>query len=482
MKRIFIIIIVAIILIQVYGCGVILKLKRDDGEFFPSGIDSLTAVESDSITSRLFVSEARKRKAFELFSEAQQNYELADSLWDFISTKQQDTADSIFLQIRNEKRNIISQKLERAAHELRKAARIDPFNLTIKDLLAKVYTLQGDFTEESAYYEKAIIELKEIISRDKSEHVLYYRLGENYYKLNEWQKAYQNYRQAEHVLLQTAFLNEKKEKKLLAGNYVVVDSIDAEIHFRYVYYQAITVAKLYNTELALSLFQKAQQIAPSKNQLKFVDNYTKWIRWDGGNIAASEKKNQCLQLIKEKKYKQAKIGFEDMIDDLNTQKARDEIGWRIACIEYEYLDQEKKGCDRLYKIIKNQPVNENNGLPVDPDYKRYFTDCGKMFYKLGLNLKKKSKYKSAYRCFENASQIQWFGRWESLLELAKLTVQDPDKTLEIINLILSSPHNLDKTEHLDALTLKLKALKRFGTNRLDDVKNTYKQIRTLQQR
>ena len=464
------------------GCGVIIKFQKDDGNFFPAGIDSLTAVESDSITSRLFVTEDRKSKALDLYNEALTNHEIADSLWALIKDKQKDTADSLFSESLHEKRAIISQKLEKAGNELRKAARIDPFNLALKDLLAKVYTLQGDFSEETSFYEKAIFELKQIISRDKSEHVLYYRLGENYYKLNEWEKAYENYRQAENVLLETAFLNEKQEKKLLAGNYIITDSIDAEIHFRYVYYQAITVAKLYNTELALSLFQRAQQIAPSQNQLEFVDNYTKWIRWDGGNIAASEKKNQCLQLIKEKKYQQAKAGFEELIDDLNTQKARDEIGWRIATIEYQYLDQEINGCERLHNIIKNQPVNKKTGLPFDPDYKRYFTDCGKMFFKLGLNLKKKSEYKLAYRCFENASQIQWFGRWQSLLELSKLTVQDPDKTLEIINLILNSQHNLSKSEHLDALTLKLNALKRFGTSRLDEVKNTYQQIRTLQQR
>lgn len=473
---------ISLIFIQLNGCGGILKFQKDEGNFFPAGIDSLTAVESDSITSRLFVTEDKKLKAFVLFNEAIINHEIADSLWALIKDKQQDSSDSLVSENLNEKRIIINQKLEKAGNELRKASIIDPFNLTIKDLLAKVYTLQGDYSEKTLYYEKAIIELKEIISRDKSEHVLYYRLGENYYKLNEWEKAYENYRQAELVLMQTAFLNEKQEKKLLAGNYIVSDSIDADIHFRYVYYQAITVAKLYNTELALSLFQRAQQIAPSQNQLEFVDNYTKWIRWDGGNIAASEQKNQCLQLIKEKKYELAKAGFEDLIDDLNTQKARDEIGWRIAGLEYQYLDQEMKGCDRLHNIIKNQPVNKNNGLPLDPDYKRYFTDCGKMFFKLGLNLKKKSDYKSAYRCFDNASQIQWFGQWQSLLELAKLTVQDPDKTLEIINLILSSQHNLSKAEHLEALTLKLNALKRFGTSRLDEVKNTYQQIRTLQQR
>jgi len=467
------------------GCGVISKLKNNEEVFIFPGIDSLTAVTSDSISNQLFVCESRKFKANSLFNKAKKHYQIADSLWIISKEIKIDSTDSLHGNLsakKHELSNIIIEKITKAENHFKKAIRLNPFDLNIKDIFASVYFLHGRISNDSNYFEKSIDLLKEINNKDKSNHFLYYRLGENYYYLKDWQNAYQNYHQAENALLNTAFLNSRKGKEFLAGRYVGPDSVDAATHFRYVYYQAITISKLYNTELALSLFQRAQQIAPSQDQLKMVENFTRWIKWDDGNIAASEKKNTYLQYLKEKKFKPAKSGFEKLIKELNTQKAIDEINWQVALIEYEFLDQQEKACQRLNEIVQNTPIDQETSLPIDQDYRQYFTDCGKMFFKLGIDYKKNSKYKDAYRCFDSASQIHWPGKWRSMLEIAKLLSQNPEKSLKIINQILDSQHNLNKAEQLDVLTLKLNALKRFGTTKLEESKDTYQQIRDLQKK
>jgi len=486
MKKLLLYLMFSYILLQ-NSCGIFIKINKDDGVYIPPGIDSLTAVVSDSITNRLFVSESRKSKAQSLYDKAKENYEIADSLWIMLTSLSPDSCDSLEDKKKrktDELTNKIYKRINKAENELKKAKKLNPYELSIKDLLAYLYLLYGNFSTDQEFYKKSIYELKEIILKEKCDHTLYDRLGQNYYKLKDWAKAYQNYKQAEKVLLETAFLNTKNEKKVFAGEgeFIETDSVDTDVLFRYVYFQAITGAKLYDTELALSLFKKAQQITPLPDQLKLVENYTKWIKWDEGNIAASEKKNIYLKLIDEKKYKEAKSGFEELIKELNTHKAKDEIGWQIAVIEYQFLDQQEKGCKRLFEIIKNIDIDETTGLPVDHDYKQYVTDCGTMFYKLGFQYKKQSKYKKAFKYFENAAQINWSGKWVSLLEIAKLSVHNPDKSLTIINQILSGNHNLNKSQHAQVLTLKLNALKRFGPERLEEIKDTYREIRSLQSR
>lgn len=476
MKKLYLHFLVLFVLIY-NGCSTITKIKKSDGIFIPVGIDSLTAIESDSITNQLFVPESKRLNALSVYMKAKVDYGIADSLYKIFCSIKQNSSDSLKLKKKDELVHQISEKLNYAEYNLKKAVRLNPFDISIKDLLASVYFLHGNFSTDPKFYHESIKFLYAMLTKEKGEHIIYYRLGENYYQLENWHKAYQNYQQAEKVLLATAVLNKSRR---IHVNEAKTDSIDQMIHFRYVYYQAIAASKLYNTELALSLFQRAKQLAPSADQLNLVDNYTDWIQWDGGNIPASEKKNTIFELIKQNQFAKAKAEFQELRKELNTQTARDEIDWHIAKIEYEYLYQTKEGCQRLFTIIKNTPLDKNTGLPVDSNYQKYFDDCGVMFFKLGLDYKRKSKYKDSYQCFINASQIQWQGRWKSLLEVARLSTQDPHKTLALLNQIFMGEHNLNRVEKIDMLTLKLNALKRFGVERINDVRDTYLQIRSLQ--
>ena len=100
--------------------------------------------------------------------------------------------------------------------------------------MAYVYLLYGNLSNNQEFYKKSIYELKEIILKEKCDHTLYDRLGQNYYKLKDWTNAYPNYKHAEKVLLETAFLNNKSEKKVFAGEgeFIETDSVDTEVLFR----------------------------------------------------------------------------------------------------------------------------------------------------------------------------------------------------------------------------------------------------------
>ena len=66
---------------------------------------------------------------------------------------------------------------------------------------------------------------------------------------------------------------------------------------------------------------------------------------------------------------------------LITQKARDEIDWRLARVEYQ-LKKREKAAERLLNLVQRTPKNVN-GMPVDSTYIQYFTDFGTICFNIG---------------------------------------------------------------------------------------------------
>ncbi|MBN2009614.1 hypothetical protein JW960_09755 [candidate division KSB1 bacterium] len=443
----------------------------------PAGVDSLVAVQADSITAFLFTDEKSKIKAAQWFTKAKLRLAEAESLF----VNWQSISDSLLNQSdKDSPRNKLHQSMLKSIISAENAANrsieYNPFDYNTRSLIAQAYFFHGQITGTDFYYKRSKEILKSIIQQEKGEHSLYFRLGESCYQLNDWNCAYENYKLAENVLLSTTFA----EKYGNGNGHSSKNSVDHHAQFRYVSHQAIARARQYDNKNALILFKRAATMAVTATDSELVDNYIDWIQWDGGNIVTAEKKNHLMVLLKEKRYREARDGFEQLINELETQTAKDEINWRIALIEYEYLNQKEKACDRMHEIVRHiSSVNMKN-LPADSEYRQYASDAGAMFYKLGFDYKKLSQYKNAYRCFSTASDIEWYGKSKSLLELAKLSIHDATQTLDIVNEILKDDNDLNGQELLQVYTLKLNALKRFGRERLTEIQETYRQIKALQ--
>ena len=478
MKRCVYIIPLMIGLFICSGCSPHLRIQGRLA--MPAGVDSLIAVRADSITARLYVQEKNKQEASRMYHVAAYHYDRAESLWVDLQQLEQPAApeNTRADKSHTEKRiHVIHEHITTAEQAAVKARRLNPFDYNIPSLLARIYYLHGSISGATDFFRQSIDHLISIIKREKGEHVLYFRLGECYYQLQEWAKAYENYQRAEQVLLATAWMQPMPGGQQSAGR----DSVDHRILFRYIYHQAIASAKQYDNKNALTLFARAKTYAISHADSELVDNYISWIQWDGGNIATAEMKSKLLQLLKQEKYEEAKNGFEQLIGKLHTQSAKDEINWRIACIEYEFLDQKEAACQRMQEIVRRlSDQSVISGQNVTEEYRQYATDAGTMFYKLGIEYKRKSRYKKALRCFSTAADIEWYGKEKSLLELAKLSIHNPEQTLNIVNQILEDENDLSLPDKLHVYTLKLNALKRFGRNRLTEIQETYRKIKSLQ--
>jgi len=449
---------------------------------YPEGVDSLIVSKSDSIIANLFVDFAGKQKAEKLAKQAQDAFTQADSIWKKLEKFQADSAEKfseINLDSTTAGSNILRKKiidfLVIAEKNFLQAIKFDPFPLHIKNGLAQTYMLWARIEKPGYYYEKALSGFKDMANYERGEHLLFYKLGECYFQLNKWDQALFHYRQAEKILLETEFYADSVVLQAQEN-----DSIKKELHFNYLYSQAVCLSRMYEAEKALSMLKSAKDVASSTAQKKIAERFEDWLNWDNGNIHAAEEKNDILELIKNRKYGEAVERFEKLKHQLTDPYAIDEIDWRIAGLEFNYLNKKQVACNRLLGIIKKHRSNRYNSPQLVALFDKYVTDCGTMHYHLGMDYVQKAEFKQAHQFMAQGAKLDWYGKYKCKLELAKLTRHDPKASLQIIEEVLHDQENLTNVERLAALEIKLIALRKLGPQYLNETKQIYHQIRELQ--
>ncbi len=451
----------------------------------PEGVDSLIVTKSDSIIKYLFVDFSSKQKAEKLAEEAQVSLNQADSIWRKLKIMSPDSTKLTSLVALDSNSKIleesttllkeVKENLQKAEGNFLHSIKLNPFPLTTKDGLAQTYMLWANTERTDFYYEKAVAVFNDMISSEKGEHLLFYKLAECYYQLNDWEQALLNYREAEKILLSTTFYADSVLHEASSN-----DSVKNDFHFNYLYSQAVCLARMYKAKESLSVLKKAKEKAPSIERKKIADRFEDWLNWDNGNIHAAEEKNFILELIRKENYEESVSRFEKLKNQLSDQIAIDEIEWRIAGLEFNYLNKKQHACERLLYIIKKNEKASYCAPQLVSTYQKYVTDCGIMHYHLGMDYIQNADYKHAQNYLEQGAKLNWYGNYKCQLELAKLNKHDPQISLEIIEQVLKDQTNLTGPEKLTALEIKLSALRKLGPQYLNETKQIYNQIRELQ--
>ncbi|MCI0514040.1 hypothetical protein L0128_12565 [candidate division KSB1 bacterium] len=479
-----------ILLILVTGC--VSTGGKRPAVMIPPGVDSLVAISSDSLVDSLFVDPNLQKKARELTQQGKQRVDQSDSLWNLINAKKDtqkvvteiekkrasdakykgsqkiqvalskfhtDAADSVTQQlIRTE----IYKLLEEAQRLFEQALVDNPFDEETKAWLAKVYQMMAQRFQNTKNYERAVQVLKSLIRVNQSEPHWYYQLGINYWSLKNWSDAYENFKQAENVLMAITPLKigeiPRDSTQLIAKMHAV--PVDTAKLYEYVYFQADTKAKLYEAEAALTLLQRALNIAKTDLEKQSILNYIDWIKWDEGNIRASELRDHNIALEKNGNYDSAARGFRKLLKVLKTNRTKAEINWRISLLEFGFLNQHEKGIERLARVIRRTP-KDSLGAARDTTYRRYFDNYGVMCYNMGIR-NVLNKPKIAFMYFRQAVTINCPVRGKSYLELAKLSISNPAKVIEMCHHALDYSENLALKEKIEAYRLLVEGYKRQG--------------------
>jgi hypothetical protein len=217
--------VVFILCIFIVSCAVQQPVVKDEklSRKIPPGIDTLTTIVADSIFSLVAVDEHDANSAADFFDEANLVEDLADSLWlesqgglvtglDTLLALRQLSRAEIYL-MRNPESYKQTKKLMKKLGKLspqvladvsknlmkqgvgffENAIRHHRFNMTYRQGFSKFLQKLAERTGDKNYLIRAAEEGERVVFVIKDQHVLYYDLGEIYFKLREWNNAFKNY-------------------------------------------------------------------------------------------------------------------------------------------------------------------------------------------------------------------------------------------------------------------------------------------------
>jgi len=439
--------------------------------FYLPGVDSSVARDANQFSDRIIVDFNRRKQANFWYNRGKNSFQVADSFFNlyhheqkkdsivinlYISWRQKynttDCNSKILDEIKSYKLDQVCLTILDSAYTAAYHAKsLNPYDLNIRSLLIKIYLKRGEISNDTIYYTRAIEELNNFLLVDKSNPYIYEKLAECYYVLQDWENCYKFFHKAEQILkIVSKFKCETNQKKDTPPDTT-----------RLVYYlrkQGDAKAKLYDAEDAIHYFAKAKELSNSENTRQELQNILNWINWDGGNIHASETKDEILMMENNSDYKKARGEYLELLKKLETKKAKNEINWKIASIEYNYLGRKKQALKRLFPVIQQIRKSKQN----NPLHTVYLKDYAAMCYSVGMEHFNENRFRLAYIYMNQASQIDWKHKGDCFYQLAVLSSENPAETISNCNKALKCSDQLSENLKEDIYEMLAVSYKRKG--------------------
>ncbi|MGH7454392.1 MAG: tetratricopeptide repeat protein, partial [bacterium] len=475
----------ALLLCSCAGGSKTKMVKTAEGKIeVPAGVDTSVAFASNRMARQLFVEYPMQARAKRVADSAVVRFERSEDLWKILEGKLDSSAvvDTVaaiekfneagrsLLQARDFDKKAAASPMDGAilrqeslkALETARAAfevslRFNPFDNNTKLWLARTYQRLAERFLNEQNYIKAIGILEHLVRLERDQHALYARLGDCYLALKKYPTALQNFKKAEDVLTATTVFGVPPSRELNATN--IAAATDSTSRFFYLYYQSESYIKLLEADSALTVLHRAKSFAPTPGDVAAVETNINWINWDDGNIPASEKRDTLLVWVDASKYGDAAKGFRKLLPDLRTLRARREIGWRLATLEFNYLQREEDALHTMQTVVR---ATGNDSLTARQDslYQKYIDSYGAMCFNQGQKMLAAKKFTTALTYFQQAAKLDWNYRAKSFLELSKLAVNDAPRAETLAKEALKFSQQLDPREELVATELVTQALKR----------------------
>jgi tetratricopeptide (TPR) repeat protein len=493
----------SLLVVGLIGCGGGEAMRGYRAVNVPPGISPLVAVRADSIAAGLFVPMKNEREAQTLFEKGRQHYDVSDSLWlvldnakkaavksvrpeDSLAAVKQTIPGALKLQEaaanlqtfdRTQEQRLIIQasyNLQEAQKYLERSVQLNPFNAQVQNYLALTYKLLAQRFPKDMPFDKALHIWGTLARLEPGEYLHYYNLASTFFAEQHWADALENFKRCEEVLLASAEVN---PRRLQNPALPIEATIDTTYRFLAVYFQAQTAIKLFDAPLALQKLHHAKTLTHNPEYLAVIDFNIKWINWDDGNIYGSVMKDSANALSSRGQFEAAGKIYEDLINHtLKTQRAKNEMSWTYAAIEYKNLNRKPHAVSRLYEVIQTIP-KDAAGMPVDPHYKDYFDAYGTMCYNIGIDTLRSDR-RLAYTYFAQAAEIDWSGRGKSYMFMADLSRANPQLVIANGEKAVALSSQLAPDELQNLYKLLVDGYRRSG--QVDKAKNYFNKLRTIQ--
>jgi len=352
-------------------------------------------------------------------------------------------------------------EMEKARVDLEESIRLNPYDYRTQKWLIWVFQSLADLHTDRGDYQRSTTMLEYLAHILKDDDQLYFKLGENYLWLHEWEKAIASLQQSINLILESEW-----------------ESINTDELFSHFTMRAEAEIKLGLVSKALSTLNYAKLIAPNPDEERKIQLKTDWINWDDGNLENSKKHDELkTKYASCNDYNQLKDEFLMLYDQVSTNHAKNEIQWQIAKLEFQNLNNKTQAIERLFTIIKNIPT-DSSGLATEPNFEKFLFDYGKMCYNLGVEYLNVDDYKLAYIYFTQSIAFHWPNIGKSYLQLACLSSINNDVTIDLCNKAIEYKDTLSLTEIQKVYELLFNAYKRKGD--FNKAEPWYRKLASLQ--
>jgi tetratricopeptide (TPR) repeat protein len=401
----------------------------------PAGVDSAAAVHADSVADASFVSLAQQEQAAALQEAGRAQVERSDSIWAALTARadslREVTADDsaraqeavatggetlleldrLLRESDLEAEALARQTsilLDSAQAALETAYALNPFDPRSKLWLSRVYELQARRLGRAEAYQQAIDELEKLTRLTPDQHSVFALLANNYYFLEDWGAAAENYERA-------AVVYEATYDLVPAGT----AAFDTSLVFTYMRAEADMHVRRHDTERAEVSFRRALRFAQMPEDSAYIDGELAWMGWDDGNIASSFARDSLMAMEQAGELGAARAGYVALLPTLSAARAVDETEWRLAIVDYN-LGHAEEAALRLHDLVRRTPV-DSAGVPLDSTAQRYLDDYGTICLNVGRDfLHEQRDNRTALKYFEQASRVTWAGQGVAYLEVATL--------------------------------------------------------------
>lgn len=450
------------------GCASFNK-KAGNRMDIPPGLDSTTVVISSKMADENFVSSRREKEAKELAKIGKENLTQVDEFWSYLSrsVKKEDAmtenekqqfdreftqgAKALKLVKKLSKNGKDLQPVEaafdqclKAQHHLEQALRINPFDKNPRMLLSVTYYYLQHHFGLQGNHAKAVEILERLIRIEKGEHELFRLLAENYLALKEYDLAFSNFNKALDVMIKISFDAPPDTSMLFYYNHAMGDAY----------------ARKYDATNAVKTLKIAREFARTEQEKSDVNNYLNWIKWDGGNIRASEVWDHVLELETSKNYAEMAKACVNLLPSLTTNKAKISVMHQVAVVEFEFLDQIEQAVERMHQVYETLSGTslESDSLEIRP----YLDTYGAMLYRLGVEALEREDKKLALAYYHKAASFEWEQVAKVFYELMGLLWNNSEQVITYGEKALAHHNGLSEQQYCNLMSRMTRVHKSKG--------------------
>lgn len=337
-------------------------------------------------------------------------------------------------------------QFEKARMYFEQTFKLNPYDLKTQNYLIWIFQNLAELHDHCNNTVRAINMLEYLTYIVNDDPALYYKLSKKYFNTGKWEKALFNIQSAIDLILSDDW-----------------NKIDTNYLFGLYYIKSNSEIQLNKIPEALQSLQYAKLIAPSDAESRRIQKKIKWINWDDGNLSASRKSDQLNYMLSrgESDYRTIKAEYTDLLKQVRTKRAKHDTHWRIAQLEFKFLDQKLLALERMRALVDEIDI-DSTGRARTAEDEKYLEDYGSMCYNLGLQYLREKDYKSAFVYLYQSIDFQWSGLGKSYLQLSKLTSLDNKSSLKYANHALNLEDHLSIEEKNELYYVIYLAYKRMG--------------------